>query len=40
MDDEDRGLVWEVDILAADDTLHEVVVDATSGRVVAMEIDD
>ncbi|MFI6651501.1 PepSY domain-containing protein [Streptomyces sp. NPDC050529] len=40
LDDEDGGLVWELDVYGSDKVWHDVTVDAGSGKVVGKHTSD
>ncbi|WNI22393.1 PepSY domain-containing protein [Streptomyces sp. ITFR-16] len=39
LDDEDGGLVWELDVYGSDKVWHDVTVDADDGRVLGKRVD-
>ncbi|WP_406454922.1 PepSY domain-containing protein [Streptomyces sp. NBC_00876] len=40
LDDEDGGLVWELDVYGSDKSWHDVTVDAGNGKVLGKHVDD
>ncbi|MBX2885631.1 MAG: PepSY domain-containing protein [Granulosicoccus sp.] len=40
LESEDGQLVWEIEILAADETVNEVMIDAITGALISIELDD
>ncbi|MFF2012823.1 PepSY domain-containing protein [Streptomyces sp. NPDC058195] len=40
LDDEDGGLVWEVDVYGSDKARHDVTVDAGNGKVLGQHTDE